>query len=67
MYVIACVCVCVCMCVCECMFKAIVPKLLSYPTCREIKILKKLQHKNVISLIETFEDPEKQKLYPSLN
>ena len=34
------------------------------PSHREIKILKKLQHKNVISLIETFEDTEKQKLYP---
>lgn len=30
---------------------------------REIKILKKLHHRNVISLIETFEDPEKMKLY----
>lgn len=30
---------------------------------REIKIMKKLCHKNVISLIETFEDPEKMKLY----
>lgn len=26
--------------------------------------MKKLQHKNVISLVETFEDTEKQKLYP---
>lgn len=32
--------------------------------CREIKILKRLDHHNVIRLIETFEDPEKQKLYP---
>ncbi|KAL5486509.1 hypothetical protein EMCRGX_G018997 [Ephydatia muelleri] len=31
---------------------------------REITILKKLQHKNVIELVEVFEDPEKQKLYP---
>jgi serine/threonine-protein kinase 11 len=30
---------------------------------REIKILKKLCHRNVISLIETFEDPQKMKLY----
>ena len=34
------------------------------PLFREIKILKKLCHRNVISLIETFEDPEKMKLYP---
>jgi len=33
---------------------------------REIKILQKLHHKNVIQLIETFEDPEKQKLYPDM-
>jgi hypothetical protein len=32
---------------------------------REIKILKKLCHRNVISLIETFEDPQKMKLYPT--
>lgn len=30
---------------------------------REIKILKKLRHRNVIELVETFEDTEKQKLY----
>jgi serine/threonine-protein kinase 11 len=30
---------------------------------REIKILKRLSHRNVISLIETFEDPQKMKLY----
>ena len=31
---------------------------------REIKILKKLKHKNVIELVEVFDDQEKQKLYP---
>ncbi|XP_064386866.1 serine/threonine-protein kinase stk11-like [Halichondria panicea] len=30
---------------------------------REIKILKRLDHQNVIRFIETFKDPEKQKLY----
>ena len=31
---------------------------------REIKILKRLKHKNIANLIEVFEDQEKQKLYP---
>jgi len=31
--------------------------------CREIKILKRLKHKNIVNLVETFEDVEKQKLY----
>ena len=31
---------------------------------REIKILKKLRHRNIIELVEVFEDTEKQKLYP---
>ncbi len=35
--------------------------------CREIKILKRLDHQNVIRFIETFKDPEKQKLYPLNN
>ena len=30
---------------------------------REIHILSKLHHKNVIRLVEVFEDEEKQKLY----
>ena len=30
---------------------------------REIKILRKLKHRNVIDLVEVFEDEEKQKLY----
>jgi serine/threonine-protein kinase 11 len=30
---------------------------------REIKILKKLNHQNVIKLIDVFDDPQKQKLY----
>ena len=30
---------------------------------REIKILKKLKHRNVIELVEVFENTEKQKLY----
>ena len=37
---------------------------LPFCTTREINILKKLQHKNVIELVEVFEDHEKQKLYP---
>ena len=30
---------------------------------REIRILSKLRHKNVIRLVEVFEDEEKQKMY----
>ena len=31
---------------------------------REIAILRKLRHKNVIRLVDVLEDVEKQKLYP---
>ena len=33
------------------------------PIFREIRILSKLKHKNVIRLVEVFEDEEKQKMY----
>ncbi len=36
----------------------------NYVLCiREIKILRKLRHRNVIELVEVFEDTDKQKLY----
>ena len=35
-------------------------------THREIKILNRLKHRNIVNLIETFEDLEKQKLYPTI-
>jgi len=33
---------------------------------REIAILRKLRHKNVIRLVDVLEDVEKQKLYPNI-
>ena len=32
--------------------------------CRELKLLKRLKHKNVIELIDVIQNEEKEKLYP---